>query len=59
MIVSWGVGGGWVGRFGVPGAGGVDIRLARDHSIVLARVEVSSVSGRHGLKLLLVLSNKI
>ena len=59
MIVSWGVGGGWVGRFGVLGAGGVDVRLARDHSIVLARVEVSSVSGRGGLKLSLVLSDEI
>jgi len=58
VIVGWGVGGGWVGRFGVPGAG-VDIRLARDHSVVLARVEVSSVSGRSGPKLSLALSDEI
>jgi len=59
VIVGWGVGGGWVGKFGVPGVGGVDIRLARDHSIVLARVEVSSVSGRGGPKLSLALSDEI
>jgi hypothetical protein len=58
VIVGWGVGGGWVGRFGVPGAG-VDVGLARDHSVVLARVKVSSVSGRDGLKLSLALSDEI
>ena len=47
-----------MGRFGVPGAG-VDVGLARDHSVVLARVEVSSVSGRDGLKLSLALSDEI
>jgi hypothetical protein len=57
-VVNEGVGGGCMGRVGMLGAG-VDVMLASDHSIVLARVEVLSMSENGRLKLLLVLSDEI
>jgi hypothetical protein len=58
VSVDEGVDGGWVGRFGVPGTA-VGVILARDHSVVLARVSVSSVSGKYRLDVSLTLSDDI